>query len=88
MHDLRRTFVSHLAMAGVSAAVVQKLAGHASIATTVKHYTQIMPEALREAQSRLPFGEAISGVSYRDRGPKTGESAERPNIIKLYPETG
>jgi integrase len=28
-HDLRRTFASHLAMAGVNEAVVQKLAGHA-----------------------------------------------------------
>ena len=37
LHDLRRTFVSHLANAGVSAALVQKLAGHSAIATTVKY---------------------------------------------------
>jgi len=34
LHDLRRTFISHLAMAGVNASVVKELAGHASIATT------------------------------------------------------
>jgi integrase len=59
MHDLRRTFVSQLAMAGVNQAVVQQLAGHASIATTVKHYTQIMPDAFRSATDLLPFNEAI-----------------------------
>lgn len=54
-HDLRRTFLSHLQMAGVSSAVAQKLAGHASITTTEKHYTRILPDALRAAPSRLPY---------------------------------
>jgi integrase len=59
MHDLRRTFVSQLAMEGVSAAVVQKLAGHAKIETTVRYYTHIMPDALRAAQARLPYADLI-----------------------------
>ncbi|MCP3885401.1 MAG: tyrosine-type recombinase/integrase, partial [Propionibacteriaceae bacterium] len=63
MHDLRRTFVSQLAMAGVNQAVVQQLAGHASITTTVRHYTHIMPEALRSATEKLPFSEAIASAS-------------------------
>lgn len=36
LHDLRRTFVSQLAMAGGNETVVQKLAGHASMGTTLK----------------------------------------------------
>ncbi len=39
LHDPRRTFVSHLANAGVSAAVVRDLAGHSAIGATVKYYT-------------------------------------------------
>ena len=31
------------------------LAGHAQIATVLKHYANIMPEALQAAQERLPF---------------------------------
>jgi integrase len=62
MHDLRRTFVSQLAMAGVNQAVVQQLAGHSSIMTTVKHYTQIMPDAFRSATDLLPFGDAIEAA--------------------------
>jgi integrase len=86
MHDLRRTFVSHLAMAGVSASVVQKLAGHASISTTVKHYTQIMPEALREAQSRLPFDDAILSVSYVYRESEKHDSPQSGKVIRLFPQ--
>ncbi|NLW49819.1 MAG: tyrosine-type recombinase/integrase [Candidatus Brocadiaceae bacterium] len=68
IHGLRRTFVGQLAMAGVSAAVTQKLAGRTAIGTTVKHYTGLMPEALRDAQSRLPFGAVLAEVSESDRG--------------------
>jgi len=64
IHDLRRTFASQLAMAGVNQAVVQKLVGHASIATTCKYYTHVLPPALRSAQAALPFGGVIRDVSY------------------------
>jgi len=63
LHDLRRTFVSHLAMAGVNEAVVKDLAGHASISTTLRYYTRIMPQALRSAQARLPFDGVLQDVS-------------------------
>lgn len=67
LHDLRRTFVSQLAMAGVNAAVVQQLAGHASISTTVRYYTGIMPDVLRDARDRLPFDKVIADVSNTSR---------------------
>ena len=58
MHDLRRTFVSYLAMAGINEAIVQKLAGHASISTTLRHYTHILPDSLMRAQESLPYPNA------------------------------
>ena len=63
VHDLRRTFISHLAMAGVNEAVVQKLAGHASIETTLKHYTRILPEAAWRAPLQLPWANGSIFVS-------------------------
>jgi integrase len=44
LHDLRCTFCSHLAMAGVNEAFVQRLAGHASMTTTLWHCTGILPD--------------------------------------------
>ncbi len=81
LHDLRRTFVSHLAMAGVNAAVVQKLAGHASINTTVTYYTGILPSALRDAQARLPFGKVIRDVSNTDRGPDRSRRRKAARVV-------
>jgi integrase len=37
LHTLRHTFISHLVMGGVDLATVQKIAGHATIATTMKY---------------------------------------------------
>jgi len=85
---LRRTFVRQLAMAGVSAAVAQRLAGHASIATTVKYYTGIMPEALREAAGRLPFGSVISDISKSYRRPVGAVSGRKGKIVRLVQATG
>jgi len=68
--------------------VSQKLAGHASISTTIKHYAGVMPEALREAQIRLPFGSVLSDVSKSDRRPKSREGGYRERIITLPRTTG
>jgi integrase len=67
LHDLRRTFVSHLAMAGISEVVAQKLVGHAGVTTTQKYYTGILPEALKAAPERLPYSRtgSILPLSYR-----------------------
>ena len=69
LHDLRRTFVSHLAMAGVNEAVVQKLAGHSSISTTLNYYTRILPEAMRSAQAQLPYTNVLEDISDTYHGP-------------------
>ena len=47
-HSGRRTFITRLASKGVSARVLQQLAGHASLNTT-QHYIDTQPEMLRSA---------------------------------------
>jgi len=82
MHDLRRTFVSYLAMAGINEAIVQKLAGHASITTTLRHYTHILPDSLRRAQESLPYanvGRKIMTLSVH--APKTPVKEKTPRVI-------
>ena len=81
MHDLRRTFVSYLAMAGVNEAIVQKLAGHASISTTLKHYTHILPESLRRAQQSLPYARAGEGMlTLSVQAPNSGGNRQEKEV--------
>ena len=54
-HTLRHTFCSHLAMRGVSAVKIQKLAGHAKLSTT-QIYLHLAPGAEHPRR--------------RDRGPR------------------
>ena len=75
-----RTFVSYLAMAGVNEAIVQKLAGHAAITTTLRHYTHILPESLRRAQQSLPYakiGQKMLTLSVRADKTASKEQAAR-----------
>lgn len=86
IHDLRRTFISHLAMEGASAAVVKKLAGHASIRTTQKYYTRIMPDAVKSAADRLPFGDAIRRATMCTESAHAGtedSTDEKGKVINL-----
>ena len=51
-HVLRHTFCSHLAMRGVSAVKIQKLAGHAHLSTT-QAYMHLAPSSLDDAIAAL-----------------------------------
>ena len=51
-HTLRHTFCSHLAMRGVSAVKIQKLAGHAKLSTT-QIYMHLAPSTLDDAIEAL-----------------------------------
>lgn len=53
IHDLRRTFCTDLARAGVNQLVIQRLAGHADAATTAKYYQVVQDDTLRGAILRL-----------------------------------
>ena len=77
LHDLRRTFCSHLAMAGVSEATTAALAGHSALETTRRHYTRILPDALVQASGRLPWA-GFTVITNSCRGAsdaKTGKTA-------------
>jgi site-specific recombinase XerD len=52
-HDLRRTFISRLAENGVHPSVAAKLAGHSNVTTTLKHYTVVGQQQMRDALSKL-----------------------------------
>ena len=54
-HDLRETCLTMLAKGNVSAVIAQRLAGHSSIETTMRHYVNADDEKmLREAVEGLP----------------------------------
>ena len=53
MHDLRRTYVTRLIRANVALPIVQRLAGHKNIATTIKYYTWVSMDDRREAVEKL-----------------------------------
>ncbi len=60
-HTLRHTFCSHLAMRGVPAPAIQRLAGHSALATTERymHLSPTMLEsAIRMLEAPAPMAEA------------------------------
>ncbi|MFQ5570006.1 MAG: tyrosine-type recombinase/integrase [Rhodothermales bacterium] len=57
-HSLRHTYISWMIMQGVPVPVVQKLAGHADIKTTMG-YAHLAPDSLRDAVQRV-FGIATT----------------------------
>jgi integrase len=52
VHDLRRTAISAWIAAGVSPKVIMRLAGHANLETTMKHYARADAADLRAAVER------------------------------------
>ncbi len=49
-HDLRRTAITRALLAGVAPPVVQRLAGHKDIKTTMDHYFEVEKEELRRGR--------------------------------------
>ena len=54
LHDLRHTFASHLAMAGVPIPVIKELLGHSDISTTMI-YSHLAPNLHQTAVDKLTF---------------------------------
>ncbi|MBQ9147776.1 MAG: tyrosine-type recombinase/integrase [Rikenellaceae bacterium] len=53
LHELRHTYLTNLAQAGVHPSVMQRLAGHSSINVTMKIYTHVQNDDLKEAVDAL-----------------------------------
>ena len=53
MHDLRDTYATNLAVLGTHPRVAQEMLGHTRIDTTMRIYTAVVPEAMRDAANRL-----------------------------------
>lgn len=53
-HELRHTYASHLAQAGVDLLTISKLLGHADTRITSKHYAHLADRTLANAVARLP----------------------------------
>lgn len=57
-HELRHTYASHLAQAGVDLLTISKLLGHADTRITSKHYAHLADKTLAAAVTKLPSFEA------------------------------
>lgn len=73
LHILRHTFCSRLAMAGVPAKAIQRLAGHASLMTTEK-YMHLSPNAGSEAIRMMERG-TTGAVARKAEGAPEGTPA-------------
>lgn len=52
--ELHHTYLTTLAVNGVHSKVMQELAGHARMATTLEFYTHVNMDAKREAMRAVP----------------------------------
>lgn len=57
-HEMRHTYASHLAQAGVDLLTISKLLGHADTRITAKHYAHLANKTLATAVTKLPSFEA------------------------------
>lgn len=53
-HELRHTYASHLAQAGVDLLTISKLLGHSDTRITAKHYAHLADKTLAAAVTKLP----------------------------------
>lgn len=53
-HELRHTYASHLAQAGVDVLTISKLLGHSDTRVTSKHYAHLADKTLADAVVKLP----------------------------------
>ncbi|MFC1601870.1 tyrosine-type recombinase/integrase, partial [Candidatus Sumerlaeota bacterium] len=61
VHDLRHTFASHLAMAGVPLLTIKELLGHTTLEMTLR-YSHLSPQVAAEAVAGLNFGAQSVGA--------------------------
>ncbi len=61
-HELRHSYASHLAQAGVDLLTISKLLGHADTRITSKHYAHLADKTLAAAVTKLPSFQVTSNV--------------------------
>lgn len=61
-HELRHTYASHLAQAGVELLTIAKLLGHADTRITARHYAHLSDKTLSEAVKKLPSFKTASAL--------------------------
>lgn len=54
-HTLRRTYISHLLMAGVEVVTVANITGHRDVKTLIQQYAHILDSHRRNAVEKLPY---------------------------------
>jgi site-specific recombinase XerD len=67
LHTLRHTFASHLVMAGVDLATVQKLLGHKDIKTTMR-YAHLSPDHLKAAVEKIDWHKSGTNAPDQEKG--------------------
>ncbi len=60
-HDLRHTFASHLAIAGVPLNTIRELLGHSTMTMTLR-YSHLCPSATAHAVENLTFGQTAKNL--------------------------
>jgi integrase len=75
-HELRHTYASHLAQAGVDLLTISKLLGHADTRITSRHYAHLSDKTFTDAVAKLPSFGATTPIleSVPDRIPLRDEA--------------
>jgi integrase len=74
-HELRHTFASHLAQAGVDLLAISKLLGHADTRITARHYAHLADKTLTAAVTRMPnFSIALEPIVAEVKHARTASS--------------
>ena len=81
LHDLRRTYASHLAFEAADITSIQELLGHRHVSTTMQ-YTRTAQERLRLAVARLTYGQTESRVPNMAHSGKSRTSPAPVSVSK------
>lgn len=84
VHALRTTFITNLIAQGADPKTVQYLAGHQSLATTMKFYAKVRSTTTRQAVAQLSYGSGVQNPAGIVELPaeKAGNGHRRATVIK------
>jgi len=71
MHDLRRTFATRCAVAGMPLPQLQRIMGHHSAEVTMKYYVHLQRKDLSKALAAVDLGLGNAGNTERSTARKT-----------------